>query len=67
MQFSGNFEQILGSRPPWGQNSTAPDQNPGSAPDTEVKIGRESWAILKIKEILDLRDHILLFPHITNI
>ena len=30
---SGNFEQILGSRPPWSQNSaTPPDQNPGSAP-----------------------------------
>ena len=39
MQFSGNLrkplilsEQMLGSRPPWGQNSAGPlDQNPGSA------------------------------------
>ena len=34
MQFSGNFEQILGSGPPWGQNCTGPpDQNPGSTPE----------------------------------
>ncbi len=33
MQFLGNYEQILGSGPPWGQNSAGPrDQNPGSAP-----------------------------------
>ncbi len=34
MQFSGNFKQILGSGPLWGQNSAGPpDQYPGFAPD----------------------------------
>ena len=41
MQFSGNFEQFLGSRPPWGQNSAAPHLakilDPPLAPESEFR------------------------------
>ncbi len=44
MQFSGNFEQILGSGPAWGQNSAGgpPDQNPGPALVRPLATSREN-------------------------
>ncbi len=51
MQFSGNFEQILGS--PWGQNSTGPvpDQNPGSVPGRGSRL-IQMWTTRILSKII---------------